>query len=106
MTTKKEKQTVSEALLEHLAEWGMSQSELARYLGIDVKTINRLAKGRARLQEREAVLFDDVFGTERGFWFQLEAEQRYAKMEMELKRRGKRLTKKALAEFRASQEFT
>ena len=99
-------QTVVEALTEHLEKWDLSQAELARYMGVPQQLIHRLAKGRARLQMREAVLLDDVFGTERMFWWLCDSEQRYQAMVGQLKRRGKRISQSSLAKFRAGQELT
>lgn len=40
---------VGERIREELRYWGVTQAELARHIGVDVKVINRLCNGRTTL---------------------------------------------------------
>ncbi|APJ05048.1 addiction module antidote protein, HigA family [Silvanigrella aquatica] len=57
---------------EFLKPFRMSQSQLAKILSCDVKTINKICNGRSSITARTALGFAKVFGTSPEFWLQLQ----------------------------------
>jgi addiction module HigA family antidote len=59
---------------EFLKPAGLTQNEFAAHLQVDVKTINRLIKGRTRLSPALALRIAAAVGTSVEFWLNLQAE--------------------------------
>jgi addiction module HigA family antidote len=57
---------------EFLEPTGLTQSELARHIDRDVKTINRLVNGHTRLTPDVAQRLAATFGTTAEFWLNLQ----------------------------------
>lgn len=53
---------------EFLLPLNMSQATLARLVGVDVKTINRLVNGHSRLSANIAIELGRIFETTPEFW--------------------------------------
>ena len=57
---------------EFLIPLKMSQSQLAKEMNCDVKTINNICNGRAAITARTALGFSKIFGTTAEFWLSLQ----------------------------------
>jgi addiction module HigA family antidote len=57
---------------EFLAPMNMSQSQLAKQIDCDVKTINRICKGHTYITVKTALGLAKVFGTTPEFWLNLQ----------------------------------
>jgi len=57
---------------EFLEPAGITQSELARHIGCDIKTINRLVNERTSLTPEMAQKLAAAFGTTPDFWMNLQ----------------------------------
>ena len=53
---------------EFLVPLGMTQKELSRHLGCDVKVINRIVNGRTSVTAEMALKLGATFRTSAGFW--------------------------------------
>ena len=64
-----------DTLAEILAIKGISQSSLAKRMGIPIKTIHEIIKGKAAIMPETAIQLERLLGTEAAFW--LEREKNY-----------------------------
>jgi antitoxin HigA-1 len=59
------------------AEWltplGLTQSELARKMGVDVQVVNGIVRGRRAITARTALHLARVLGTTPEFWMNLQS---------------------------------
>src|SRR3954469_13564006 len=65
-----------EAILRLLEEYGWSQKDLADVLGIPAPKVNTLIKGKRQITLKIARELASVFGTEIGYWLNLDATYR------------------------------
>lgn len=68
----------SETLLEVLESLNMTQKELAKRIGMSVKTINEIIKGKAPITAETALKLEIVLDTPASFWINLESNYREA----------------------------
>lgn len=67
-----------ETLLEVLESLNMTQRELAKRIGMSVKTINEIIKGKAPITAETALKLELVLDTPASFWINLESNYREA----------------------------
>ncbi|MGH3545686.1 MAG: HigA family addiction module antitoxin [Mycobacteriales bacterium] len=66
--------TPGEILLEEfLAPLGVSQTRLARHVGVPPRRINEIVHGQRRITADTALRLSRVFGTSEGFWMNLQS---------------------------------
>ena len=61
-----------EVLLDELEERGISQTALARHIGVSSKTINQICRGRRGLSAEVAVKLSLALGASPAFWLNLQ----------------------------------
>ena len=57
---------------EFLTPLGLTQKQFADHIGVDIKTINRIVKGRTALTPELAVKFAATFSMSAEFWLNLQ----------------------------------
>ncbi len=72
-----------ETLEEYLCSRDMTQTDLAKRLGLTPKTVNEIVKGKAPIMPKTALGLESVFGTSARFWIALEANYQEAKARLE-----------------------
>lgn len=60
---------------EFLKPMGLTQSQLARHIGCDVKVVNRIVNGHTRITPSMACKLAGSFGTTAQFWLNLQMNQ-------------------------------
>ncbi len=61
-----------EVLKDELEETGVSQSALAKHIGVLPKTINEICRGKRGISAEMAVKFSKAFGGSPQFWMNLQ----------------------------------
>ena len=72
MTTRKPTSPGEILYLEFLEPLGLTQAHIARHIGCDVKTINRLVRGHTRMRPEMAARLAGALGTSIEFWLNLQ----------------------------------
>jgi len=72
-----------ETILEMLKERGMSQSELARRMGLPIETINEIIQGKREITSSMAQQLGYIFVTPASFWKNREKQYRLNKSNRE-----------------------
>ena len=74
-------------LADELAERGISQSLLAKHIGVLSKTINEICRGKRGISAEMAVMFSLALGASPQFWLNLQKNWELS----QVKSRGKRI---------------
>lgn len=61
-----------EFLRAELGERGMTQSELARRMGVSIQVVNYICRGRRKLSAKHAVALEAVLGSDARTWLTLQ----------------------------------
>ncbi len=72
-----------DTLAEHLEYTGITQAELAEWMGIPEKSINDVIQGTAQLTPETALQIERVIGIPADFWMNLERNYRLRLAEIE-----------------------
>ena len=59
---------------EYLEPFGLTQSEFARHIGVEVKTVNRLVNGKTSVTPAMAILLGGALKTNPEIWLNLQAK--------------------------------
>ena len=65
-----------EVLGERLAAYGMSQTELARRIGMSTKTLSQIVNSKAPVTPETAIQLERVLGVSAGLWTRLDSNFR------------------------------
>lgn len=75
MVTQRKPTTVGEILNEEfLIELGMSQSALARQMGVSPRLVNEICNDRRALTAETAIMLATVFGNSAEFWLNIQTK--------------------------------
>jgi len=80
-------------LLEYLENIGMTQAELAAQMGVTIKTINEIIKGKAPITPETALKLETVLGRPAHFWNNLEQNYQEDRRELEILQSKSRIAK-------------
>ncbi|RME30397.1 MAG: addiction module antidote protein, HigA family [Deltaproteobacteria bacterium] len=78
---------------EFLKPMKMTQGQLARHLGCDVKVINRIVNGRSSVTAEMAIKLAAAFGTTPEFWLNAQQAVNLYKASLKVKKRPRPLSK-------------
>jgi HTH-type transcriptional regulator/antitoxin HigA len=63
-----------EVLAEELTARGLTQSQLARYMGRPLQAVNEIVRGKKRITGETALQLAEALGTSAELWMRLEAD--------------------------------
>lgn len=76
-------------LEEFLEPCGITQSELARHIGVNLVVVNDVVRGKRGISPRLALLFGDAFGNGPEIWFTMQRNYDFCRERDALRRTGK-----------------